>query len=316
MSLSATGPTNLPFRSELKWRSGRRSSAQRVYRRSETYLRGFEQSAKSVVGLAYALGEGRSAVIAEKLLRRVNLPQFSTSIRGILRPGQRGRAAKDLAARIVAPAIRRDLRDELLRIPRQEPPRIPSDALPFADRHAAVSQRQGANDTGRCERIRGKDPDSVVGRRQRHDGLRRGAFQQHARLNIGQLTGDIEPRPRSKAALQQQQGLLGQLSDLKNGAAPEAVLGRQRRDEMYGIERLGSKARAFRTCRDHEVAIAAFEPAMKPDAAILHKLHLDAGMAAPVRGQEIRKHILDRVGRRSDPKEARLPSLERAGVLA
>ena len=62
--------------------------------------------------------------------------------------------------------------------------------------------------------------------------------------------------------------------------------------------------------------VATFEPAIQPDAAILHEMDLHVRMAAAVPGQKIRQQVLDHLRRGANPQYSGLATLEQARPLA
>jgi hypothetical protein len=75
-----------------------------------------------------------------------------------------------------------------------------------------------ANDYGR-----GHDRDPVADGRQLDQGLRCGTLQSHARPELRDFAGCIEPSTRPKFPAQQQNGLVGELRDINYLAAAELV---------------------------------------------------------------------------------------------
>jgi hypothetical protein len=208
----------------------------------------------------------------------------------------------------------RERADELLRIGRQEPLRIPGDVRPAADRRAAVDQRHGTDEAGRHARIGRKDRDPIAGRRQRDERVRCAAFQQHARPDIRHLAGGLEPLARPEFAAQQQQRRLGQVGDLERRAAAQRMPGRQRGKHVHRIEHAAPEPRVVPR-GGRKVYLAALEPAVQPDAAILDEVHFHAGITAPVAREEWRQQVLDHLRRGADPEYSGRPCLERARAL-
>ena len=56
--------------------------------------------------------------------------------------------------------------------------------------------------------------------------------------------------------------------------------------------------------------VSMLEAAQEVQSAILHEMHLDTGMTAPVLGQKRRERVLDHHRGRADPQDAGVAALE------
>src|ERR1700674_1904177 len=160
----------------------------------------------------------------------------------LLRPRQRWRASREVAVRIRSRGIDHELLDEILGVGSQEPLWMPGDRLPSSDRCPAEEQRDGANLSAGDQHTRGNHRDPVPAGRQCDESLGGGAVEEHARPDVRDLAGGMEPFTRAEAAAQWQERLVCQLGDIKGGAAVQAVVPGQYRQQVYRVEQSTAKA--------------------------------------------------------------------------
>jgi hypothetical protein len=140
--------------------------------------------------------------------------------------------------------------------------------------------------------------------------MRGRALQQHPWSYVRDVAGRIEPLARAERAVEQEQWLLGQVSDLQGATPAEPTLPRQHAEVVDGIEEPVPEAIVGHD-KGH-VNITVFEPAQQAQPAIFDEVHLHAGMTASVLAQEPRERVLDGHRRRPDTEDSGVSALERA----
>ena len=93
-----------------------------------------------------------------------------------------------------------------------------------------------ANARARDPHRRGNHGNTVAGPGQCDQRLGSDAFKQHARPDVRDLAGGLEPTMRREAWSEAQQRLVGKLGDFEHGPAAQAVSLRQRGQDMHWIE--------------------------------------------------------------------------------
>ena len=145
-----------------------------------------------------------------------------------------------------------------------------------------------ANSGARNPHRRGNQRNAVAGLGQCDQRLRSDAFKQHARPDVRDLAGSLEPAMRREAWSEAQQRLVGKLGHLEHDAAAQPVSLRQHGQDMHRIEQ--SAAEAILAGRhDGNVEIAALEAARQAGSAVLDERNLDAGVTLAIAGQELRE---------------------------
>ena len=142
-----------------------------------------------------------------------------------------------------------------------------------------------------------------------------GTLKEHAGLDMREVTCGIRAIPRDPKPRPSTSKASSASSAISITAQCEAMLGWQRRDQVHGIEAIdfGRSAAHRRHC---QMNVAAFEPLMQPNAAILYEMHLHAGMATPIADQEVREQVLDHVRGGPNAEDSAIACLERASALA
>ena len=123
--------------------------------------------------------------------------------------------------------------------------------------------------------------------------LRRGAFEQHARPDMRNVAGSLEPAMRRKAWCETQQRLVGKLRYIERRPAAQAVALRQHGQDMHWIEQPAAES-IVAGWHDGDVDVATFEAARQSGSAVLDQMNLDTGVALAVARQELREQSLDR----------------------
>src|SRR5215211_1438405 len=114
----------------------------------------------------------------------------------------------------------------MLSVRGERSPRVPRDAQPSPDCHLALDQWESTHAFWNYRRG-GHHANAIIDRRQCDNGMRSGAFQKHARSNVGDVTGGVEPLARSETTLEQKHRFISQIRDVERAAATESVLGRE-----------------------------------------------------------------------------------------
>jgi tetratricopeptide (TPR) repeat protein len=109
---------------------------------------------------------------------------------------------------IAAPAMGNEFVNELHRIRWQETLRVPGGDRPSSDRHAAMHHHRRPDARTRNSYRGWNHRNAVTGPGQGNQRLRRDAFKQHARPNVRDLAGGLEPamRREDRAETQQRSG--------------------------------------------------------------------------------------------------------------
>jgi hypothetical protein len=121
------------------------------------------------------------------------------------------------------PGVGHKLLGEPLGVGSQESPGVPGDRQPSADGNAALDEWHGAHASGWDSHIGRNHRDAISDSGQRDERVRRATLEEHARLDVRELTGGVEPVARSEVAARQEERHIGQFDDLQRAAAGEPI---------------------------------------------------------------------------------------------
>ncbi|QAU45186.1 hypothetical protein EAS56_17425 [Bradyrhizobium guangzhouense] len=178
-----------------------------------------------------------------------------------------------------------------------------------------MNERKGPHAGGRDLDIRRHDGDIVPAFRQGEQRVRRGTFEDHARPDMCDVAGGIEPAARCEVPPQEQQRLIGEFGNLQLPPACQAMPRRNRSKHVNGGQQSAVIA-VVGGRNDREVNVAALQPIRNASTAVLDQLDDDGGVLASERGEEIGQHRLYMLGAAADPQRAGLARSQRARTLA